>query len=60
MTDAAECEILERLRLLAGWVDADENATPELDIFKEAASEIERLRGQLGRIATLANTLASP
>ncbi|WP_428395109.1 hypothetical protein [Lichenicoccus sp.] len=60
MSDAAACDIVERLRLLAGWVDADENAEAEMHIFKAAAGEIERLRGQLERIAALANTLAPP
>ena len=60
MKAEAGCDIVERLRLLAGWVDADENAAPELYIFKAAAGEIERLRGQLDRIAALATPFAPP
>lgn len=53
--DAADGDILERLRRLAGRVGTDHRAPPELQVFGAAAEEIQRLRGQLDRISRLAH-----
>ncbi len=54
MQEGSESDVVERLRLLADWVQANEHANPELRIFATAAEEIERLRRRIERISKLA------
>ncbi len=53
---AERADVLHRLRLMAAWVEPEEEAEPELQIFASAAREIERLRGRIERITQLAQS----
>ncbi len=53
--DSAE-DVVARLEFLAEWVSAKADGAPELQIFRQAASEIGRLRSRLERISRLAQS----